>query len=147
MTRTALLIGWGLSAVLLVTVAGACSSDDDSSSEATSGSGGTSAEDQQFCTEVRNLVEQSSPGDLSAVGDLAAFTQAVQSLAATAPEAIQDPVQTLATASQAKLTAVQQDPSATIPPAMAQEAQSANDELATWVATNCGGFQLPTIDL
>jgi hypothetical protein len=147
MTRTARLIGWGVSAVLLVTLAGACSSDDDSSSDPTSGSGGTTAEDQQFCTEVGNLIEQSSPGDLSALADLASFTQAVQSLAATAPEAIQAPVQTLATASQAKLTAVQEDPTATIPSELAQQARTANDELSTWVAANCGGLQLPTIDL
>lgn len=146
MARTARLIAWGLGAVMVVTLAAACSSDD-SSSEPTTGSGGTTAEDQAFCTEVRNLVDQSSPGDLSAQGQLAAFTQAVQSLAATAPEAIQGPVQTLATASQAKLTAVQEDPSATIPPDLSQQARTAGDELSRWVATNCGGFQLPTIDL
>jgi hypothetical protein len=128
--------------------ASACGSDDDSSSSATTGSGGAvSKENQEFCTEMQNLVEQSSPDDLSALANLASFTDAVTSLTATAPEAILPQMQTLATASQAKLEAVQQDPSATIPPPLADQAQAANEDVAKWVADNCGGLQVPTIDL
>ena len=55
-------------------------------------------------------------------------------------------MQTLATASQTKLAAVQQDPTATLPQAMADQATSANAEVSSFVSENCG-LQLPTIDL
>jgi hypothetical protein len=130
----------------------ACSSDGSSSSTNTSaagstqGSGTVNKEYETWCTSVQNLIEQSSPGDLSDIGDLASFSQAIQSLASTAPVPIQAQMQTLATATQAKLAAVQQDPSATLPPTLADQADSASQDVAAFVQTNCG-LQLPKIDL
>jgi hypothetical protein len=134
---------------MALAVVSACGSDDDSSTttSAAADGAGVSSEYATWCTSVQNLIEQSSPGDLSAVGDLAAFTEAIQSLATTAPEPINAQMQTLATASEAKLEAVQQDPTATLPSAMVDGASSANQDVSTWVAENCGGLQLPTIDL
>jgi hypothetical protein len=125
-----------------------CSSDDSSDSTETSGgsTGSVNAEYETWCASVKDVVEQSSPGDLSATADLAAFNQAIVSLTATAPEPIQGDMQTLATATDAKLTAVQADPTATLPQALADEAKAANDEVSAFVATNCG-VELPTIDL
>ena len=138
----------GAIAVALLAVGPACSSDDDPAPSAATGDGQTvNAEYETWCTSVQNLIEQSSPGDLSAEGELAAFSQAIQSLATTAPEPINSQMQTLATASNTKSEAVAQDPTATLPPAAAQEAQTASQEVSRWVADNCGGLQLPTIDL
>jgi hypothetical protein len=125
-----------------------CSSDDSSDSTETTGgsSGSVNAEYETWCSSVKDVVDQSSPGDLSATADLAAFNQAIVSLTATAPEPIQSEMQTLATATDAKLTAVQADPTATLPQALADEAKAANDEVSAFVSTNCG-VQLPTIDL
>lgn len=136
--------------VALFAFAAACSSDDDSSTStsSTQGDGKTvAAEYETWCTSVQNLIDQSSPNDLSAVGDLAAFSQAIQSLATTAPAPIATQMQTLAAASQAKLEAVQQDPTATLPEAAAQQAQTAEEDVSSWIAANCGGLQLPEIDL
>ena len=141
----------GVAVVALVVALGlgaGCSSDDSTSTSNTSGgsSGTPTKEYETWCTSVQNLIDQSSPNDLSDIGDLAAFTQAIQSLASTAPEPIQSQMQTLATASQTKLAAVQQDPTATLPPTMADQATSANEEVSSFVSQNCG-LQLPTIDL
>lgn len=129
---------------------GAGCSSDDSSSESTStegaGSASASSEYETWCTSVQNLIDQSSPNDLSAIGDLAAFSQAIASLSSTAPEPIQSDMQTLATATEAKLTAVQQDPTATLPQDLADQAAEANVAVSEFVQTNCG-VQLPTIDL
>jgi hypothetical protein len=96
---------------------------------------------------VQDLVDQASPNDLSAVGDLAAFSQALTSLSANAPAPIEAQMQTLATATATKLAAVQQDPTATLPSDIAQSAQSASQDVSEFVSENCGGVQLPTIDL
>ena len=130
----------------------ACSSDDDSSgSNSTTGgsqaSGSVNQEYETWCSSVQDLVDQSSPDDLSAVGDLAAFSQALTSLSANAPAPIETQMQTLATVTATKLAAVQQDPTATLPNDAAQQAQSASDDVSTFVSDNCGGVQLPTIDL
>jgi hypothetical protein len=130
----------------------ACSSDDDSSgSNSTTGgsqpSGSVNKEYETWCSSVEDLVDQSSPNDLSEVGDLAAFSQALTSLSANAPAPIESQMQTLATATATKLEAVQQDPTATLPSDVAQQAQSASDDVSTFVSDNCGGVQLPTIDL
>ena len=137
--------------VLALGLSAGCSSNSSTSSTNTSGasSQGSGTPNPQYatwCTSVQNLIDQSSPNDLSDIGDLAAFTQAIQSLASTAPEPIQSQMQTLATASQTKLAAVQQDPTATLPQAMADQATAANQEVTAFVSQNCG-LQLPTIDL
>jgi hypothetical protein len=144
----------GALAVAMLAILGpiaGCSSDGSSSgsttSEATSSSNGSANPVYAtWCASVQNLLDQSSPGDLSDLGALASFSQAITSLASTAPEPIQEPMQTLATATMAKLTAVQQDPSATLPAAVSDEAKAANDEVATFVADNCG-LTLPSFDL
>lgn len=137
-------------ALAAVVVFGLGCSSDDSSTDSTSASGGSSGSVdpayETWCSSVQDLVDQSSPGDLSATADLAAYNQAIVSLAATAPEPIEQDMQTLATATGAKLTAVQADPTATLPQPLADEAKAANDELAAFVSTNCG-VTLPTIDL
>jgi hypothetical protein len=140
----AIVVGLVAAASLVV----ACSSDDSSDSADTTGgsSGGVTAEYETWCGSVKDLVDQSSPGDLSATADLAAFNQAIVSLTSTAPEPIQSDMQTLATATDAKLTAVQADPTATLPQTLADEAKAANVEVSAFVSTNCG-VQLPTIDL
>jgi hypothetical protein len=136
--------------VVAATLGVGCSSDDDSSSDVENTTGGSSgsvnAEYETWCGSVKDLVDQSSPGDLSATADLAAFNQAIVSLTATAPEPIQSDMQTLATATDAKLTAVQADPTATLPQALADDAEAANVEVSAFVSTNCG-VELPTIDL
>lgn len=142
----------GVALVALVIALGlgsGCSSDDSTTDTAASspGSGAPKEEYKTWCTSVQNLIDQSSPNDLSDIGDLAAFDQAIQSLASTAPEPIQSDMQTLATASSTKLAAVQQDPTATLPQAMADQATAANADVSSFVSTNCGGVQLPTIDL
>ncbi len=133
----------------------ACSSDTSTSSTNTSaaastqGSGGVSGVNKEYetwCTSVQNLIDQSSPADLSDLGALAAFSQSISSLASTAPLPIQSQMQTLATATQTKLAAVQQDPSATLPPTLADQAATAADDVTAFVQTNCG-FQLPKISL
>ncbi len=140
-----------MAVVLALGLSAGCSSNSSTSSTNTSGaaSQGSGTPNPQYatwCTSVQNLIDQSSPNDLSDIGDLAAFTQAIQSLASTAPEPIQSQMQTLATASQTKLAAVQQDPTATLPQAMADQATAANQEVTAFVSQNCG-LQLPTIDL
>jgi maltose-binding protein MalE len=137
--------------VLMLGLAAGCSSDSTTTSTNTSGassqvSGTPNPQYETWCTSVQNLIDQSSPKDLSDIGDLAAFTQAIQSLASTAPEPIQSQMQTLATASQTKLEAVQQDPTATLPQALSDQATSANQDVTTFVSQNCG-LQFPTIDL
>lgn len=130
----------------------ACSSDTSTSSTNTSaaastqGSGGVNKEYETWCTSVQNLIDQSSPADLSDLGALAAFSQSISSLASTAPLPIQSQMQTLATATQTKLAAVQQDPSATLPPTLADQAATAADDVTAFVQTNCG-LQLPKISL
>lgn len=152
--------------VVLATVAlacVACSDDGDDTSAATTTRGTTDAtvnpQYETWCDSVRNLIDQSSPSDLSDLGALASFTEAIQSLAATGPEPIQPQLQTLATASQAKLEAseqqaeepqgqsVPQDPAATLSPERAAEADRAAEDVSTFVFENCGGLELPTIDL
>lgn len=139
--------------VAAFTLAAACSSDDDSSGSttATARSGtsdsGVNKEYETWCSSVQDLVDQSSPNDLSELGDLAAFSQALTSLSANAPAPIETQMQTLSTATAAKLAAVQQDPTATLPSDMAQPAQSASQDVSAFVNENCGGVQLPTIDL
>lgn len=141
-------VAWVVGLVAAATLGVGCSSDDSSESADTTGgsSGSVNAEYETWCGSVKDLVDQSSPGDLSATADLAAFNQAIVSLTATAPEPIQSDMQTLATATDAKLTAVQADPAATLPQALADEAEAANVEVSAFVSTNCG-VQLPTIDL
>jgi hypothetical protein len=135
-----------------------CSSDDEpetanttTTTRASTGTGATSAtvnpEYETWCTSVQNLIDQSSPNDLSALADLASFTQAMQSLATTAPEPITAQLQTIATASQTKLEAAEQDPDATLPPEIAQSTEQAVEDVSVFVNDNCGGLQLPTIDL
>ena len=143
----------GVAVVALVLVLGfgaGCGSNSSSSSSTSAassqGSGTPNKEYETWCTSVQNLIDQSSPNDLSDIGELAAFTQAIQSLASTAPEPIQAQMQTLATASQAKLAAVQQDPTATLPQALSDQAASANQDVTAFVSENCG-LQFPTIDL
>ena len=144
----------GVAVVALVIALGlgtGCSSDNSTSTSNTSaasqGSGTPTKGYETWCTSVQNLVDQSSPNDLSDIGDLAAFTQAIQSLASTAPEPIQSQMQLLATASQTKLAAVQQDPTATLPEDLENQAGSATQQVTSFVEQNCGGLQLPTIDL
>lgn len=139
-------------AMAFFTLATACSSDDESSgSNSTTGgsqaSGSVNKEYETWCSSVQNLVDQASPNDLSAVGDLAAFSQALTSLSANTPAPIESQMQTLSTATAAKLAAVQEDPTATLPSDVAQQAQSANEDVSAFVEENCGGVQLPTIDL
>jgi hypothetical protein len=122
------------------------SSSPDTSGVSSQGSGTAKKEYETWCTSVQNLIDQSSPNDLSDIGDLAAFTQAIESLASTAPQPIQSQMQTLATASQTKLAAVQQDPTATLPQAMVDQTTAANQDVSSFVSQNCG-VQLPTIDL
>lgn len=142
-------------AAFLLASAG-CSSDDETSTSTSTTStaapgGSTSAtvnpEYETWCTSVKDLIEQSSPEDLNALADLASFTQAVQSLATTAPEPINSQMQTIATASQAKLTAAEEDPNATLPPDLAQSTEQAAEDVSVFVNDNCGGLQLPTLDL
>lgn len=129
-----------------------CSSSDSTSTTNSSAggssqsSGSVNKEYETWCTSVQNLIDQSSPNDLSDIGDLAAFTQAITSLASTAPQPIQPQMQTLATASQAKLAAVQQDPTATLPTSVSDQAESANADVTAFVSENCGST-LPSIDL
>jgi hypothetical protein len=144
----------GLLMIFASMFASACSSDDDSSSSTTtrasSGTGGggeVSDEYKTWCTSVQNLVDQSSPGDLSDIGTLSAFNDAIQSLATTAPEPVLSDMQTIATATEAKLEAVQVDPTATLPPDIASQADAAQDQVAVFVKDNCGGVQLPELDL
>lgn len=149
-------VGWKVGALAIAVLAilgpmAGCSSDDSSSSTTTSratssSNGSANPVYATWCASVQNLLDQSSPGDLSDLGTLASFSQAVTSLASTAPEPIQEPMQTLATATAAKLAAVQQDPSATLPATVADEAKAANDQVATFVADNCG-LTLPNLDL
>jgi hypothetical protein len=144
----------GLLLVLVSIFGVACGSDDDdattTSSRAPSGSTGEGTVNPEYdtwCTSVQNLVDQSSPGDLSDLGTLSAFNDAIQSLTTTAPEPILSDMQTIATATETKLQAVQVDPSATLPSDVAQQADTAQDEVALFVRDNCGGLQLPELDL
>jgi hypothetical protein len=142
----------GLLLVVLSAAGMACSSDDDSTASTTSGGAssggnGSTSEYETWCTSVQNLVDQSSPDDLSDIGTLSAFNDAVQSLATTAPEPVLSDMQTIATATEAKLDAVQVDPSATLPQEIAQQADAAQDQVAAFVRDNCGGLVLPELDL
>jgi hypothetical protein len=142
----------GVALVAIVVALGlgtACSSNDSSSSTSnasTQGSGTPNPEYVTWCTSVQNLVAQASPNDLSDLGDLAAFNSSVASLATTAPAPIQSQMQTLSTATEAKLTAVQSDPTATLPQALADQSTAAVQEITSFVSQNCG-FQLPPIKL
>jgi hypothetical protein len=143
----------GLFIVLASIAASACSSDDDASPSTTTrsssgtGGGAVSAEYETWCTSVQNLIDQSSPGDLSDIGTLSAFNDAVQSLTTTAPDPVLSDMQTIATATETKLEAVQTDPTATLPAEIAASADDAQDKVAIWVRENCGGVELPELDL
>ena len=71
----------------------------------------------------------------------------MQSLTTTAPEPVLSDMQAIATATEAKLEAVQVDPTATLPPEIASQADDAQDQVAIWVRDNCGGLELPELDL
>jgi hypothetical protein len=151
-TKRASLVTAGM--LLLAIVGAACSSDDSSSDTTTTRASGDqgsaqtiNSEYETWCTSVQNLIEQSSPDDLSDLGVLSAFNDAVQSLATTAPEPVLSDMQAIATASEAKLEAAQVDPTATLPPEIAQQADEAQDRVAIWVSENCGGLRLPELDL
>jgi hypothetical protein len=123
-------------AILLTLVAAACSSSD--SSSGSSGTSGTSAGDakqtEEFCTQIQNLANEGLFEGLSDPSKLAAFSQALVSLAATAPSAIQPQIQALIDASKY----VSQYPGSTLPPDQQSNVRTSADELRSWVDGNCG---------
>jgi len=141
-----------LAVVALMAAGASCNSDDETtSSTTTTAAGATDAtvnpEYETWCTSVQNLIDQSSPEDLSDLANLAAFTQAMQSLSTNAPEPIESQLQTIATASQARLDAEEQQTDETLPAEIAAQTDQATEDVTTFVRDNCGGLQLPTLDL
>jgi hypothetical protein len=143
---------WRLLAVLALAVPllvlGACSDDDDDGIEAGGsdqtvpdemGATGAAAE---WCDEVINVDQERLSQGLAVDGaaDAAAFSQVVTSLAATAPDEMIEPIQTLSTISTSLVE--QGDPDATLAPAEATAFTEAAAEVQTWVRDNCGGYEL-----
>lgn len=137
-------------------LAAGCGDDDDegsaSSTSASAATGGDSAgsvnpEYETWCTSVQNLVDQSSAGDLSALADLAALSQAVTSLSQSAPEPIAEDMENWSTGLQAKVDAAEQEPPGTVPPEIAVTANRSAAVVETFVAENCGGVQLPEVEI
>ncbi len=137
----------GLALVVAALGLGACSDDDDSnevggSDETVPAEMSATGEAAEWCQEVINVDQQRLSEGLAISGsaDAAAFSQAVTSLAATAPDDILPSVQTLATLSTSLVQS--DDPDATFPPAAEAEFTEAATEVQTWVRDNCGGYEL-----
>jgi hypothetical protein len=139
--------GWRGSAIALslivATAVGtaACSSDSSTSTDGSTSTvapGGTTSSDAAWCTSVENLVEQSPVDDVSVSAALPELSQALTSLATTAPAAIASDMQTLASVSQAAVELTQSSPGSTLPAEAQQQAADSWAAMDAWVATNCG---------
>jgi hypothetical protein len=145
--------GWrrpaiALSAIVAIAIGtAACSSDSSTStggSTSASAPSGTTASDATWCTSVENLVEQGSADSLSVSAALPELSQALTSLATTAPGAIASDMQTLATVSQAAVDLSQSSPGSTLPDEARQQAADSWAAMDDWVTANCG-VTLPSL--
>jgi hypothetical protein len=138
----------GLALVMALFGLAACGDDDDESSDL--GASDQTVPDEMeatgdaaaWCEEVINVDQERLSEGLAVSGaaDAAAFSQAVTSLAATAPDEMLEPIQTLSTISTSLVQSG--DPDATLAPAEAAEFEEAATEVQTWVRDNCGGYEL-----